>query len=163
MIISKSNAFIDSILVCKCMFWGTKILMIIKYIAYFCGQVMFRSLWKLATGILVIQYYLFPGFGIMKGIRSTFFFFFCSKNTLSMMDTIRYGHQPARRLGWAAPAYHKKEGANNRPSQRKHRLLHNGKKPDKWFGERFGTWNVGSMRGRGAEICEELRKRRVHV
>ena len=30
-------------------------------------------------------------------------------------------------------------------------------------GLRFGTINVGSLCGRKAEVCEELRKRRVHV
>ena len=28
---------------------------------------------------------------------------------------------------------------------------------------RLGTWYVGSMNGRGTEVCEELRKRRVDV
>ena len=28
---------------------------------------------------------------------------------------------------------------------------------------RAGTWNVGSMSGRGTEVCEELRKRRMDV
>ena len=28
---------------------------------------------------------------------------------------------------------------------------------------RLGTWNIGSMSGRGTEVCEELRKRRVDV
>ena len=26
---------------------------------------------------------------------------------------------------------------------------------------RFGSWNVGSISGRGTEVCEELRKRKV--
>ena len=37
--------------------------------------------------------------------------------------------------------------------------LQNDGKPDNWLGVRVGTWNVGSMRGRGTEVCEELRKR----
>ena len=28
---------------------------------------------------------------------------------------------------------------------------------------KFGSWNVGSLCGRGVEICEELRKRKVDV
>ena len=28
---------------------------------------------------------------------------------------------------------------------------------------RFGTWNVGSISGRGSEVCEELRKRGIDV
>ena len=30
-------------------------------------------------------------------------------------------------------------------------------------GVRFGSWNVGSISGRGMEVCEKLRKRRVDV
>ena len=30
-------------------------------------------------------------------------------------------------------------------------------------GVRLSTWNVGSLSGRGSEVCEELRKRRVDV
>ena len=36
-------------------------------------------------------------------------------------------------------------------------------KPDKRFGVRVGTWNIGSMSGRGTAVCEELRKRRMDV
>ena len=36
-------------------------------------------------------------------------------------------------------------------------------KPDKRIGVRFGSWNVGSFRGRGTEVCEELRRRKVDV
>ena len=28
---------------------------------------------------------------------------------------------------------------------------------------RVGTWNVGSMSGRGTEVCDELRKRKMNV
>ena len=41
--------------------------------------------------------------------------------------------------------------------------LQNDGKPDNWLGVRVGTWNVGSMRGRGTEVCKELRKRRMDV
>ena len=30
-------------------------------------------------------------------------------------------------------------------------------------GVRFGSWNVGSISGKGTEVCEELRKRKVDV
>ena len=78
------------------------------------------------------------------------------------MEVSKRGHQPARRLGWAAPAYHKKDGATPHPGSRRHGLLYDGK-PDERFGVRLGSWNVGSLRGRGVEVCEELRKRRVDV
>ena len=31
------------------------------------------------------------------------------------------------------------------------------------FGVKFGTWNLGTICGRGTEVCEELRKRKVDV
>ena len=97
--------------------------------------------------------------GARKGIRPIIS---CSKKP-SMMATTKYGHQPAQRLGWAAPAYHKKDGANNHSGPRRHYLHYDGLKPDTRFGVRVGSLNVGSMRGKGVEICEELRKRRVDV
>ena len=36
-------------------------------------------------------------------------------------------------------------------------------KVEKQIGVRFGSWNVGSMCGRGTEVCEQLRKRKVDV
>ena len=41
--------------------------------------------------------------------------------------------------------------------------LQNDGKPDERLGVRVGTWNVGNMNGRGTEVCEELRKRRMDV
>ena len=79
-----------------------------------------------------------------------------------MMAATKHGHQPARRLGWAALAYHKQEGATPHPGPRKHCLQNDGK-PDERFGVRVGTWNIGSMSGRGTEVCEELRKRRLDL
>ena len=78
------------------------------------------------------------------------------------MSSSKCGHQPARRLGWAATAYHKQEVVNPDPVPRKHCLLNDGR-PDEQFGVRLSTWNVGSLSGRGTEVCEELRKRRVDV
>ena len=71
-----------------------------------------------------------------------------------MMAAKKHGYQPARRLGWAALAYHKQEGATPHPGPRKHCLQNDGK-PDERFGVRLGTWNIGSMSGRGTEMCEE--------
>ena len=79
-----------------------------------------------------------------------------------MMAATKYGHQPGQRLGWAALAYHKQEGANPDPGPRKHCLQNDGK-PDEWLGVRVGTWNIRSMSGRGTEVREELRKRRMDV
>ena len=36
-------------------------------------------------------------------------------------------------------------------------------KVEKKIGVRSGSWNVGSICGRGTEVCEELRKRKVDV
>ena len=83
-------------------------------------------------------------------------------NKILMMAATKYGHQPGQRLGWAALAYHKQEDANPDPGPRKHCLQNDGK-PDERFGVRVGTWNIGSMSGRGTEVCEELRKRRMDV
>ena len=57
------------------------------------------------------------------------------------------GRQLARRIGWAAPAFHKKEGASTYPGVCKHSLQYDGR-PD----ERFGTWNSGSLGGKGGEM-----------
>ena len=79
-----------------------------------------------------------------------------------MMAATKHGHQPAQRLGWATLAYHKQEGATPDPGPRKHCLQNDGK-PDERFGLRVGTWNIGSMSGRGTKVCEELRKRSMDV
>ena len=36
-------------------------------------------------------------------------------------------------------------------------------KVEKQIGVRFGSWNAGNICGRGTEVCEELRKRKVDV
>ena len=41
--------------------------------------------------------------------------------------------------------------------------LQNHGEPDEQLGVRVGTWNVGSMCGRGAEVCEEMRKTRMDM
>ena len=47
------------------------------------------------------------------------------------------GLQIAERLGLAAPAYHKKEGATPHPGTRKHSLQYDGR-PDERFGVQVG-------------------------
>ena len=79
-----------------------------------------------------------------------------------MMAASKQGYQPAQRLGWAALTYHKQKGAAPDLGPCKHCLQNDGKPNDR-LGVRLGTWNVGSMSGRGAEVCEDLRKRRMDV
>ena len=67
-----------------------------------------------------------------------------------MIAATKYGYQPGQRLGWAALAYHKQEGANPDPGPRKHCLQNDGK-PDEWLGVRVGTWNI-RWRGQGARF-----------
>ena len=76
-----------------------------------------------------------------------------------MMAARKHGHQLAQRLGWAALAYNKQKGVALDSGQCKHCLQNDGK-PDERLGGRVGTWNVGSMSGRGTKMCEELRKGR---
>ena len=35
--------------------------------------------------------------------------------------------------------------------------------PDWFFVEQVGMWNIGSLCGKGGEVCEELRKRMIDV
>ena len=81
---------------------------------------------------------------------------------LVLMIAIKHGHQPAQMLGWAALACHKQKDAAPDPGLHKHCLQNEGR-PDERLWVRAGTWNVGSMSGRGTEVCEELRKRRMDV
>ena len=79
-----------------------------------------------------------------------------------MMAARKHGHQPAQRLGWAELAYHKQKGAAPDPGLCK-KCLQNDGKTDERLGVRVGTWNLWSMSGRGTEVYEELRKRRMDV
>ena len=79
-------------------------------------------------------------------------------------------------LGWVAPAYHKEKGAtphpgacnpnpgacNLHPGACKFSLKYDGR-PDECLGEQVGMWNLGSLSGKGGEVHEELRKRRIDV
>ena len=68
----------------------------------------------------------------------------------------------ARMLGWSAPAYHKKDGATPHPGACKFSLQYDWRS-DECFGVRFWVWNLGSLSGKGGEVCEELRKRMIDV
>ena len=70
--------------------------------------------------------------------------------------------QLARRFGWASPAYDKKEGATLHPLAYKHYLQHDGRL-DRRFGVLVWKGNLGSLTGKGVEVCEELRKRMIDV
>ena len=58
--------------------------------------------------------------------------------------------------------YHEKEGATPHPGAYKYSLQYDGR-TDERFGVRVGTWNLGSLSGKGGEFCEELRKRMTNV
>ena len=45
---------------------------------------------------------------------------------------------------------------------RRHSLQNDGR-PDLRFGLRVGTWNLGSLSGKGGEVCDEMRKRMIDV
>ena len=68
------------------------------------------------------------------------------------------GRQQAQRLGWAAPANDKKEGATLQPREGKHSLQHDGR-----FEVQVGTWNFGGLSEKLREVCKELRKRMIDV
>ena len=61
------------------------------------------------------------------------------------------------KVGWAASAYRKMEGAAPHPGVHKHRFQYDGR-PDGHFLEQVVAWNTGSMSG-NCEVCDELRKR----
>ena len=49
------------------------------------------------------------------------------------------------------------DGATPHPGVSKHRLQYDGR-PDVCFGVQLGTWNIGSLSGKGGVVCEELRR-----
>ena len=65
-------------------------------------------------------------------------------------------------MGWVAPAYRAKEGVTLHPVAYKFSLQYEGM-CDGCFGVRVGTWNVVSLSGKGGDVCEELRERRIDV
>ena len=62
--------------------------------------------------------------------------------------------QLAQRLEWAAPVYHKKDGATLHPRACKHSLQYD-RRPDGRFGVWVGTCDLGILSGK-EEVCEEL-------
>ena len=58
------------------------------------------------------------------------------------------GCQLARRLRWAAPACHEKEGSDPHPAECKFSLQYDWR-PDEHFGIRVGTWSLGRRSGKG--------------
>ena len=72
------------------------------------------------------------------------------------------GRQPDRRLVCTAPAYHRKEGKTLQSRAHKHSAQHDGR-PDGRFWVWLRRWNIGSLSGKGEEVCDELRKKRIDV
>ena len=72
------------------------------------------------------------------------------KKILNVMAVNYCGHRLARRFGWAATAYHKKEGATLHHGACMFSLQYDGR-----CGGRFECW---FERGNLGEVCEELRK-----
>ena len=54
-------------------------------------------------------------------------------------------------MGWATPAYHKKDGSIQHPGACRHSLQYDGR-PNGRFGVQFGTWNIDSLSGKGEEV-----------
>ena len=67
---------------------------------------------------------------------------------LTIMAVNYCGSQLARRFQWAAPAYHKKEGATPHPGACKCSLQY-GRRPDERFGVQVVMWNLGFLSRRG--------------
>ena len=61
-----------------------------------------------------------------------------------------------------ASANHKKEGANTHHGACKFSLQYD-VRSDECFGVRVGAWNLGSLSGKGGEVCEELTKMLIDV
>ena len=81
-------------------------------------------------------------------------------NKIFMMTARKHVHQPTQRLGWS--------GLNLPTTNRKVQPLTLGCtstacRMTRSLMSGLWTWNVGSMNGRGTEVCEELRKRRMDV
>ena len=79
-----------------------------------------------------------------------------------LMAVIYCGRQLARRLWWAATAYHENEGATLHAGVRKRNMQCDGM-ADWLFGVQGGMWNFGGLSGNLGEVCEELRKRMIDV
>ena len=67
----------------------------------------------------------------------------------------------AQCFGWAAPAT-SVVGATPHPGVCKHNLQYDGRSDGRiWVW--FGMWNLGSLNGKGGEVCDEMRKRMIDV
>ena len=63
-------------------------------------------------------------------------------------------HEPTiERLGWAAPAYHEKEGTTPHPGVFKFSLQYDGRL-DESLGVQVGMWNLGSLSGNGEKFVK---------
>ena len=65
-------------------------------------------------------------------------------------------------LDWATSACHKDEGAALHPGACTHNLQYEGR-PGGRFWVWVMAWNLGSLSGKGGEVCEELRKRMIDM
>ena len=72
---------------------------------------------------------------------------------LKIMAVNYCGLQLARRLGWATPAYHKKEGVTPHPGTCKLSLQYDGR-ADERFWVWVGMWNVDGVRGKGEKFVK---------
>ena len=72
-----------------------------------------------------------------------------------LMAVNYYGHLLARRLGWVAPVCHKREGVTLYHCM--HSLQYDGR-PGGCLVVRVGTWNLGSLSGKGGEHLKNMRK-----
>ena len=92
------------------------------------GSVTVRKLWlRVSKGMLPVKH---PA---PKSLKST--------------AVNHSGRQVTLRLGWAAPAYHKKEGATPHSGSCKYSLQYD-RRPDECFGVWVGMWNLGSVSGK---------------
>ena len=74
-----------------------------------------------------------------------------AQKILKIMALNYSGRQLARRLGLAAPAYHKKEGAIRHPGACQFSLQYDGR-PDERLRVRVGTRNLGSLSEKGRSL-----------
>ena len=74
-----------------------------------------------------------------------------AQKILKIMAVNYCGRQLARRLGWAAPAYHKNKRATPHPGACKLSLQYDGR-PVVRFWMRLQTWNLGSPSGNGEKF-----------
>ena len=74
---------------------------------------------------------------------------YLAKKILKIMAVDYCDRQLTQRLGWAAPAYHIREGATLHPGACNLSLQYDGRPY-----ERFGMWNMGSLSGKGEKFVK---------